>query len=182
MCTALFSQKDETLAKNMNFRITGAWGGNAHGISIFKDDIGYTHGGFGGVEISKNFLIGGGGQHMSRSVRVDDLDNRLNLDYGGFLVGYSPSPWRVFHPQFNVIVGGGDATIYNGDNNRIASDNVFVIQPSAGFEVNVFRWFRIQAQGGYRVVSQGNFADVSNADMSSPFGQIAFKFGWSWGK
>ena len=178
---SMFAQRDETLANKVNFRITGAWGGSTHSMSFFQDDVAYTNGGFGGVEIGKNFLIGGGGEQMARRATVNERGNELRLDYGGFMVGYAPSAWRVLHPQFNFMIGGGEATIYD-DDGFLDRDNVFVASPSLGFEVNVFRWFRIQAQGGYRFVSQANFAEVSSGDMSSPYAQLGLKFGWSWGK
>ena len=61
------------------------------------------------------------------------------------------------------------------------SERVFIVQPSGGVEFNIFSWLRFGAKGGYRFVSDVDTEGLENADVSSPFAQINFKFGFSWG-
>jgi hypothetical protein len=49
-------------------------------------------------------------------------------------------------------------------------------------EINVFRWFHIGLEGGYRFISDTNVAGLTNQDLSGLYGQATFKFGFSWGR
>jgi hypothetical protein len=75
-----------------------------------------------------------------------------------------------------VDYGRGTARL--GDVN----DRVYVVQPSAGIEINVFRWFRLGLEGGYRFVSDSNIPELSNQQLSGAFGQASLRFGFSWGR
>ena len=61
-------------------------------------------------------------------------------------------------------------------------DKIFVVQPAAGVEINIFRWFHLGLQGGYRFVTDSSIAGLSDKQLSGAFGQATLKFGWSWGR
>ena len=73
-------------------------------------------------------------------------------------------------------VGPGNLKI-NGDKDRL-----LVIQPSAGVEVNLFRWMRLGIEGGYRYVTGSQYDRLENEELSNYFGTVSFRFGWSWGR
>ncbi len=79
----------------------------------------------------------------------------------------------------SAVIGGG--RIEFDDNNSFSRDRVFVLQPAVGLEVNVFRWFRIGAEGGYRLVSDVDGGGLQSSDVSKPFAQLQLRFGYSWG-
>jgi hypothetical protein len=75
-------------------------------------------------------------------------------------------------------VGGGRIDF---DDRNLTRDRVFVLQPAVGLEVNVFRWLRLGAEGGYRLVTDVNVGGLESADVSKPFAQLQLRFGYSWG-
>lgn len=180
--TNIFAQKDETLFNKTGIRISGGWGGGSYNITRIGDENILFRGGYGGVELNKSIFLGWGGYESRDNINLENIEAAsLNMNYNGFIAGYSPNAYKAFHPQFMVMVGGGEI---NGDGLTGGKDKITVIQPSAGFEINVFRWFRVGVNGGYRVVTNTdtNVNRISDSDLSAPFGEIKLKFGWSWGR
>lgn len=173
----LSAQRDETLF-NRGIGLSGAWGGSSFGMTAFKDDVGIMTGGYGGLEFNKNVFIGWGGFETQNDVNFGtNGDSEFDLQYNGLILGYAMGSHRVLHPQFMLLTGGGRARVQGQ-----GSDNVFVLQPSVGVEVNVFRWFRIGLDAGYRVVTNTDLDGLKSTDLSAPYGELKFKFGWSWGR
>jgi len=172
------AQADETLFNRRGLGLTGAWGGWTTGIAYFSDHPALTKGGFGGLEFGKNLYLGWAGyKTVNRVPFATDQLSKFGFDYGGLMLGYAPGAKHPIHPQFGVLVGGGEAWAENTN-----SDAVWVIQPSLGVEFNIFRWFRIGLEGGYRYVSNLDIPDYSDEDLSNLYGSLRLKFGWSWGK
>lgn len=175
--TAVWAQKDETFFNKNGLRLTGAWGGWNNGITSFQDDYAVLVGGFGGLEFGKNLFVGYAGYHTSEEVRfnIDNPDN-LDLNYSGLMVGYAPKAYKVVHPTFELLIGGGSVEL-----EQEGKDNIFVIQPAVGVEFNIARWFRLGINGGYRIVNETDLVGVADQDLSQLYGELRFKFGLSWG-
>ncbi|HMR43520.1 MAG TPA: hypothetical protein PKC40_06790 [Saprospiraceae bacterium] len=174
---SLFSQSDETLFGRSGLRFTGAWGASTTNLTFFEDDFAIVNGGYGGLEFGKNVFIGWGGFRTANNFEIDRFDNdRFEMRYNGLMLGYAPGSFKVLHPKFMLLTGGGRLKVA-GEN----SDEIFVLQPSAGVEINVFKWFRLGLEGGYRFVADADLLNIKDADISAPFGELTFKFGWSWG-
>ena len=60
---------------------------------------------------------------------------------------------------------------------HLSNGMVFVAEPVVNLELNVAKWFRINVGAGYRIVAGVNVGDLENGDLSSFFGNLAFKFG-----
>ncbi|MEZ4950354.1 MAG: hypothetical protein R2879_09400 [Saprospiraceae bacterium] len=175
---SIFAQKEETLFGKSGLGLTGAWGGSSTGVTFFDDDFAVTTGGWGGLEFGKNYFIGWGGFKTTNRFEIDDLFNdRFELNYTGLMLGYMPIAHKAIHPKVMLLTGGGRVRV-PGE----GSDKVLVLQPSAGVELNVMRWFRIGFDGGYRIVLDNDLLGVSDSDLSAPFAEVTFKFGFSWGK
>lgn len=175
----VYGQREETLFGKTGLRITGAWGGSATSLTSFGEDYAVLSGGFGGVEFNQNLFIGWGGYQLVDEVRFSDLPTQdFDLEYNGLIVGFAPRSHKVVHPQGMIMAGRGRAEL----DDQAGRDNVFVIQPTLGATVNVFRWFHVSLEGGYRFVNGTDLPGLSDANLSSPFGQVRFLFGWSWGK
>lgn len=174
----IFAQKEQTILGSSGLRLSGAWGTSTTNLTFYGDETSITTGSYFGLEFGKSLLIGWGGFNNTSQFRLPDLTSeKIDLDYNGFLVGYAPKSYKAIHPQFMMLIGGGQADIANE-----GRDGVFVLQPSVGLELNVLRWFRIGLDGGYRYVGGSDFANVQDSDLSAPFGQLTFKFGYSWGR
>lgn len=173
-CQLGISQKDETIFTMQDFRFTGAWGGPSFGGSTF-DGNGVTQtNGFFVAEFNKTLLLG----WSSTDLDLPSVDGaNTDLKYRGLLLGYTPNASKAFHPQAMLLLGTGDAGFVNE-----SKDDVWVIQPAGGIELNIFQWFRVGAVGGYRFVTDSDVASLPNKELSSLFGEITLKFGFSWGK
>ncbi|MFK7937289.1 MAG: hypothetical protein AB8G22_27495 [Saprospiraceae bacterium] len=178
IATNSFGQNDETLFNQFNFRLTGAWGGTIAGASKIGDNFSPTSGGYGILEFDKQFLLGWGGFEVNDRVEFGDDSYSYDLDYNGFMIGYTPQSFRVVHPRVMALVGSGSSRI-DGDRDRTP-----VLQLEGGAEFNIFRWFRVSANGGYRFLLDIDDvpAGISSTDLSGIYGELKFQFGWSWGK
>lgn len=177
LTSSLFAQRDETLFQKLKF--TGAWGGNVLNVSQLNNEYVTLQGGYGGLEFGKDLFIGFGGFRSIDDLNlVSPIADSYDLDYGGLLIGYSPRSYKTVHFQTNVLLGGGDLT----SNATGVKDNFLVVQPAAGIEINVFRWFRVGLNGGYRVIVNEQPTLDALGDFSNAFGEVRFKFGWSWGR
>jgi len=147
---SLFGQKQETLFGKS--RVVGAFGGPIVEYNFGNDDVQISVGGGGAVIIGDIFLGGYGmgstGQQWVNNVEPFEID----LGHGGFWVGGTYPSHKLFHFYSSVRIGWGAVGIKFYDNNTTIDDNVFVLTPEAGIELNIFRWFRIAASANYRWV------------------------------
>lgn len=171
----LSAQRDETVLSKTSLRITGAWGGPTLGITNFEGESATVAGGYGGIEFNKEFFVGWGGATIDLPTLDDNFSNP-DFDYNGLVLGYTPAAHKVIHPSFLVLAGTGKASFNSID------DRAWVIQPAVGGEINVLRWFRIGATGGYRYVTGSELTILNDENLSGFFGELKFKFGFSWGK
>lgn len=172
--TQLSAQRERTLLGDMD--LTGAWAGITYNWSGYGDDGAYVRGGYGGVELGNEFFIGYGGWRIKDEVRLADLNTNFELRHGGLIMAYTPNSFRAIHPRVSMTFGPGRVTV--GDQR----DRIFVLQPAAGIELNLFQIFRLGIEGGYRYA--GNVAlenvDLASEDVSAFFVQVEARFGFSW--
>ena len=167
------SAQEETIFNGSGIRLTGVFGGGFNSIVDFQDDFNISSGGFFTFEINNDFLIGWQGYRTG----IDDDGRDIDIDGNDLLLGYTLNSDKVIHPIFYVQFGSSDLEVEG-----IGSDNVFVVQPSIGAELNIARWFRIGIDGGYRFFNNSDIPGFSDADFSSPVVGLRLKFGWSWGR
>ncbi len=170
--------QSETLFSDVN-KVIG-FGGPIVEFSSFKGEVVPAVGGGGGVFLD-DFFIGGyglGGLDF-RDASVDIENYRMKLSHGGFWLGYHHNRDKVLHVYASTKLGWGDIDVdYVGIGSR-PNDNIFVIQPEAGVEVNLFRWFKLAGTVGYRGVTGVNEIEThSNSDFSGMVGTLTFRFGW----
>lgn len=175
--TSLFSQRDETVFGRTGLRLSGVWGGATSNFTQIGDDLALFSGGYGGLEFNKTVFIGWVGYGGSNDIKIGEEDMDLEMFYSGPVVAITPRAWKVVHPKLTFMGGSGNMRLDNSSRDRIG-----IFQPSAGLEVNVFRWFRVGLDAGYRFVTDVREGTVSNKDMSGAFGEVKLKFGWSWGR
>lgn len=179
LCLAITSnaQRTETVFGRGGLQFSGVWGAWSYNYSSYNDDFVYVRGGYGGLEFNRTVLIGYAGYSFRDEAEVDDFNQTFDLNYNGLYLAVYPNSRKVVHPRFAVIIGGGETRFEDG-----RDDNVFIVQPSAGLEVNVTKWFKLGLEGGYRFVTNNDIPEVEDGDLSAPFGQLNLKFGFSWGR
>lgn len=173
---SLIAQQEKTVFGKNGWRISGAWGGPAIGVGQLQDDPVVFRGGFGGIEFGNRLFLGWGGFETDNDVYIDALDNdRFKMDYSGFILGFTPASHKTIHPNLMLLTGTGNAQVGNSE-----MDNVFIVQPTLGLELNVFRFFHLTLDGGYRMVTNVNIPEMTGRDLSGPYAEVKMKFGFSW--
>lgn len=171
----LIAQREETLFGRNHLDLTGFWYTNTNNFSFFEEDTEYFSGGSVLFEFNKDIFLGWGWQRISGDGRLPSDGSRFDLKHNGLMIAYSPNAGKVIHPHFSVYGGSGRFDLVNSDRERI-----FALQPAAGLELNVFRWFRLGLEGGYRFITDIDTPGVSSSELSTPFAQLQFRFGYSW--
>ncbi|MEY3050892.1 MAG: hypothetical protein RLY31_677 [Bacteroidota bacterium] len=179
----LIAQKDETLFSGVER--SGAWGSPLFEYLDPGSDIQVNRGGGGAVVLNDFFLGGYGMGSMDATKRIDSegIQDKIRFKHGGFWLGYTPLQQKVLHPYGSVRMGWGKARRSATDlqTNQLVGegdDELFVLTPEAGLELNVFSFCRIAATASYRWVNGldnlGNFRD---SDLSGMGATLTLKFG-----
>ena len=170
-------RRERTLLGDLD--LSGAWGGPTYNYSSTGDDWALVRGGFGGLEFSETVFLGYGGWKSREQFTVNDpaadgTSPTYDFKHGGFIIGVSPGADNVIHPRFTAIIGPGRIDV-EGDRDRM-----LIGQLMAGAELNLFQWFRLGIEGGYRFASGVDSQVVTASDVSGAVVQIEARFGWSW--
>jgi hypothetical protein len=176
--------QDQTLFDDVDR--TGAWGGPLFEYSSLDGDVQVASGG-GGALILDDFYLGGYGMgdvEFDILRPTEDIRERVKFKHGGLWLGYTPMQSKVLHPYASVKFGWGKARYRSSqlDDPEIIftelNDNIFVMTPELGFEVNVFSWFRMAMTGSYRMVSGlGAVPNFDEQDLSEFALQLTLRFG-----
>ena len=173
----LFAQEQETVFSYSGLKLTGIWGGPAMGLTGIGDNNVLYRGGFGGLEFNKCISIAYAAYWLEDKAELSAFPGqKIDMSYKGVLLGYALKPVKFVHPKFSLFVAGGKLDI---ENEKL--DNVFVLKPAAGVEINVFKWWHIDLLGGYRIVTGTDVNGLSDGDVSAAFGEVKLRFGISWG-
>ncbi|MEZ4965006.1 MAG: hypothetical protein R2791_07165 [Saprospiraceae bacterium] len=176
--TIVYAQREETVLGSRGWGLSGLWGGYTHHYTDYNGTDAFNRGGFFGFEFGKSLFVGWTHYSLRDDIVLDKGDNqRFDFRFNGGKIGYAFVPYKAVHPMINVELGRGRAKLAGeGD------DNIFVIQPSVGVEVNVFRWFRLGLEGGYRFARNVDYVALNDSDLSSPYAKATLKLGFSWGR
>lgn len=181
---SVFGQREETILGDRGWGFTGIWGGVSWDYAPYNGSEAYNQRGYFGFEFGRALNIGWSHFRMIDNVPLNigagELQ-RLDFNFNGGFLGYSFVPYKAIHPMLNLEMGQGRVSVTSPPFVG-TSDNTFTIQPSAGVEINVFRWFRLGLEGGYRFVTGVDYVGLSDQDLSGAFGRATLKFGFSWGR
>ncbi len=171
--TFSFGQEDsETryLLSGKEVSISG-FGGPTITFSQIQNDFALLTGGGGAVLFNQLFFVGGFGEGISTNHTLAQLtilnnygssttyyDLATNFGYGGFWLGYIYKPKKAVHLGLSTRLGWGNISLVENDyhidrHDNIMSDAVFVVTPQAEVELNLYRWFKLNAGVGYRFVT-----------------------------
>lgn len=176
--TSVFAQREQTVLGRRNLGFSGIWGGSKHQLMRLGDNNAYLRGGFFGLEFGKSLFLGFGGYRTDDNFSRGALQNQdFDMRWKVGTLGYGFQNFRSVHPMINVDAGAGKVRLADQ-----GTDRVVIIQPSAGIEINVFRWFHLGLEGGYRFVTDTDLDGLNDQALSGAFGQATLKFGFSWGR
>lgn len=132
-------------------------------------------GGGGAALFNKMYYVGGFG--MSGNINVvkqTDAPVTVDLNYGGFWLGYIYKKDMLVHPTASLKLGWGNASIQNSN----LSDNIFAFIPQVGAEINVMKWVKLELGLAYQLVSGINLINVDASQFRKLHVGLDFKFGW----
>lgn len=184
------------------------------GFSSLYGDVAVYNGGGGAVLLNQSVYFGGYGlglstRHGVESITLEDYDGHyetyddLNTKFGhgGFWIGYLHKSYKPVHFGASTKIGWGSIALENDyvDPNfneysyyQIVTDNVFVINPQVEVELNLLRWFKINASAGWQFVTGVDKTYTNEAgesvqffkasDFNKPMFNLAFMFGGFGGK
>ena len=171
------AQSEETVLGSRNLGFSGIWGGSKHQLTRYGNTNNYVNGWHFGLEFGKALQIGVGGYNINDYILWNNQPGQeFDMKWRVVSLGYGFQNFRAVHPIVQVDAGRGKVKLAGE-----GEDHVFVIQPSAGVEINIFRWFHLGLEGGYRFVTDSNLS-LSDQQLSGAFGQASLKFGFSWGQ
>jgi len=175
---SLFGQQDETLFGGTKLAQTGSWAGFSYTPTKFLGKSSVQTGIDVKLEYNNSVFFGWQWRKTADELFIQDANttNQVDFGYHTFLGGYSFRTHKVVHPIFSVGVGRGKLQFDEG------KDRVLVVQPSAGVEINLFRWMRLGIDGGYRYVTGIQQDNIASEDLSNYYGSVTFRFGWAWGR
>jgi len=178
---------EETLLDTMGPLRFGGYGAFEVKTAPVADDWRVLIGGKGGCIINHVLVLGGGGYGQVSEFTgtaqpapyEPPITRELNLGYGGFYAEYVLFSSALVHGSVSALVGGGGVydAYYETADIAVDGDEFFIAEPSAGVELNVTRFFRVNLSGGYRFTSGLDYAGVTDDDLRGPSAGIAFKFG-----
>lgn len=179
----LRQRRERTLLGDLD--LSGVWGGPTYNYTATGDDWSLMRGGFGGLEFSDEFFIGYGGWASRESFTVDDpvaTSPKFDFRNSGVIIAYAPFADNAIHPRISGVVGPGkmEITEFSGQSLQSFDDRFLVGQAAIGVELNLFQWFRLGIEGGYRFASGVDNELVTAQDISGTFIQAEARFGFSW--
>lgn len=122
------------------------------------------------------------------TMQIDGNPSRLGLVYGGIRLGVVATPNSLLHVTMATLVGPGTlsgisrvatpAEFEVGYERRIGhAEGIFVVEPEVAVEMNLTTFMRVALGASYRYVTGVAQPGLSSANLSSPAGSLAFKFG-----
>ena len=173
---ACLAQPEKTLFGNRSLQSTGGWAGYRNQVAQVAGQTVQISGFHFTGEYERKLLAGYNFNWMTTDPRLlyDGRERDLNFRWHSLQLGYQIAVHRAIHPVLDLDLGLGRVKVSD-----VGKDRLYVLSPSAGLEFNLYRWFHLSLNGGYRWVSGVRIANLRDADLSGGFGQISFKFGWS---
>jgi hypothetical protein len=165
-----------------NARVVGGFGAPIVEMGLGNEMT--TAVGGGGAIVIDNFFVGGYGiGSVDFNALIEDEEiQQIDLGHGGFWLGYTLAPHKVLHLYTSTRIGWGGVGIDVTGNSNFPRDvdNVFVLTPELGVELNVAKWFRVAGTVGYRYVDGVNekLGFYKQDDFNGALANLTFRFGW----
>ncbi|GEM_PF-598629 len=182
------AQSETLLGGELRF---GGFGGPNVELGFIDGQAAFYSGGSGAMIVNGKFIVGGFGQGLisehiidpfeGSAIRPAVLSNRVSeIQQGGFWLGYIHKPTKLWHLHGGLQMGGGEVDFYDqwNDSYSFEGDGFLALRPYIGVELNIAKFMKISASGGYQFVTGLNNYYLNNSDLSQPFVNLGFKFGF----
>lgn len=160
-------------------RVVGGFGGPLVEIGL-NEHYNTSVGGGGGLLINSFFLGGYGmGSLDFEELLIQDGDiESIDLGHGGLWLGFSVPTHKLIHFYGSARIGWGAIDIRTRNAVFDDLDQVFVLTPEVGIELNITQWFKLAGTLGYRYLDGINDNSFYvNDDFRGTFAGITLRFG-----
>jgi len=178
--------RERTLLGSTHYS-SGGFGGVQVLSTQFNGEDAVLVGGSGAWVINEKFYIGGGGygvgtHHDGPMIEGYEDTPRLEMGYGGAMVGLILRNDDMIHLAGDVMIGGGSVmnmveTGYNDSWTEHEAEAFWFIQPMAHLEMNVTHWMRASFSYGYRSARDFNAFGMDENDLSGHVIGATIRFG-----
>lgn len=143
------------------------------------DDKTTSLGGGGGFVLGNGF-IGAYGLASLNFEDVFDLNDveEIGMAHGGLWLGYVPGQQHALHFYSSLKLGLGAIEIDTDNFDPDIADNILVVAPEAGLELNITKFLRLAGTIGYRWVDGVELADYNNKDFTGWTSNLALRIGY----
>ncbi|MBN2325151.1 MAG: DUF2807 domain-containing protein [Spirochaetes bacterium] len=163
---------EETLLTGI-VKESGFYGGPVFRMGALNSSLAAFVGYRGGFVINRTVSIGGGGYALISDVYLSGTG--LKMGYGGLELEYKLNPDDLFHLVFRSLVGFGGVELPG-----VGSESFFAFEPGVGIELNVAKFFKIDAGVSYRLAAGADrVPGITNGTLSGLNGEISLLFGFS---
>ncbi len=176
LATGLLAQRQEAIFGHNGFGLSGIWGSVTKNYTFYEGERVFHNGGNIGFEFGRTVFLGYAWNKTKQDIPVEGSVESYRLKQRNAVISIYPASYQALHPTLTFQGGPGRVELDDG-----TSDRVFVLQPSAGVELNVFSFFRLGIEGGYRFVTNPEIPLIGRKELSAPFAQVNLRFGISWG-
>jgi len=169
----------DTLIDMQNAR-AGGYGGPVVSYGEIGSETAIMLGGEGAGTFTTgnhSLLIGGAIYGLVNEPQWDS-NRKLDLGYGGLLLGYTHRPDAVVHVETKLLLGGGAVSLIDDGNSSNDDEGSFLVSEiSIGAELNVTDFLEVGVGGAYRFTTDPNVDGINNDDLSGPSVVLSFQFG-----
>lgn len=135
----------------------------------------------GGISIKDQFTFGGYfNTSLNEVTSVSEILPNVYMDYwsvGGF-AEYTLLSEKLMHVTLPLYFGYGEVQMDNEIGAAgLGEANFFQVEPSVMLEVNLHKFVRFNLGAGYRIVSEMNYRNFNQSDISGFTGYVGLKFG-----
>ncbi|EAR10894.1 hypothetical protein [Reinekea blandensis] len=168
----------ESLIDMDNARV-GGFGGPLFKVSQIQNEQTFEIGGMGGATFTTgkhSIMLGGGGYGLVNELGWNNGD-KLDMGYGGLMLGYTYDPEALVHVDTTLLLGAGGVTTIDTDTDISDTGSFLITELSAAVEVNLTEFLEIGVGGAYRLASDPSLPGLNSNDLSKPSVFISFQFG-----
>ncbi len=166
----------------------GAFGAPVIKYSEIINQTGIIIGGKWGWVINRRFVIGTGFYALVNGINTNFVDNAtgqsifFKYNYAGLEFEFLLLKDSKFNVSLDMLLAAGGQNFYAENNNNIKSDfgtnNFLAWEPQIDFELEVYKWFHIDAGLSYRMISSYNkIFNTTEKDLEGTSFLLNFKFG-----
>ena len=128
-----------------------------------------------GIVFNRNIYLGMNYKFIaSENTPEGEPDSRLYLDqrYYGLKFEYAIQPGKVVHVNFPIELGAGETELdlkdsYEKEGLVPTDDAWFVyLEPGVALEINLYKYIKLNIAGGYRLVSNVSFRNLTEKNLT----------------